>query len=134
MVVEELAQRLGLVVEERLLLCRQLGRVRVELVRVRVRVRARARVRVRANPNPNPNPDTNTNQVLEARRAREDVAVEACGAAERTSRPRLACVAWGGGAGKLPGASSTFSTARRRLVRVAGRTVHTEAPGAYVSA
>ena len=35
----------------------------------------------------------------------------------------------GVGAGKLPGASSTFSTARRRLVRVAGRTVHTEAPG-----
>ena len=29
----------------------------------------------------------------------------------------------------MPGASSTFSTARRRLVRVAGRTVHTEAPG-----
>ena len=29
----------------------------------------------------------------------------------------------------MPGASSTFSTARRRLVRVAGRTVHTDAPG-----
>jgi len=48
-VVEELAERVGLVVEEGLLLRRQLGAVRVE-------------------------------QVLEARRAREDVAVKACGA------------------------------------------------------
>ena len=79
-VVEELAERVGLVVEEGLLLRRQLSRVRVE-------------------------------QVLKARRARENVAVEACGATVRhgaeagmrTVGPTLPGV-------KLPCAPGTYST------------------------